>query len=485
MKIIRLKNRKGFSIVEIILAIAIFVASMTTILYLLVDVGNSNLQAADRFTASTIAESGLEATRNIRDSGWENLANGDHGLSIENGAWRFAGQNDVDESGRFNRQVSVSQISDDRKLITVAVNRIASLGRPLSVSFSAYLTNFMRTTIMPPSWNSPQILGRAGTGVASGSRNPFGVFVLGDFAYMSADRPGTNLPEFFIFNISNPSSPTLVGSLSTGKRVYGLWVSGNYAYLATQANGNYRPELIIVKIEDKAQPAIVARVTLTGSAFAKDVVVNGNYAYVSTLSNSSGAEFFVVNISDPEHPGGVVGSREFSADVNAVSFSSDLIFAATSNNSREIQVINVQNPASPTNPKYYDNPGNADGSDILVSGNNLFLTTKNNSSNPNLAILSLDISDLNNIIISALGQMSVASDINALAYDGLGKQLFLATSLSSEEIKIVDIANPALPNTKANLDLPATAVALFYNEANLFVAQNQVSEQLIIVGPGQ
>ena len=84
-------KKSGYVIIEVLLAMAIFVSSGTAITYLLIDAGASNLRAKDRVLASTFAEAGLEAAKNIRDSGWDNLTPNNHGLVLQDGAWAFLG----------------------------------------------------------------------------------------------------------------------------------------------------------------------------------------------------------------------------------------------------------------------------------------------------------------------------------------------------------------------------------------------------------
>lgn len=477
-------SKKSFTIVEVLLAVALFVATGTVAVYLLIDAEYSNQQAKDRFSASTIAEAGIEATRSIHGEGWGNLTNGNHGLLLANGVWNFSGESDTDTSGRFSRQINISQISDDQKLITSTVSRISGIARPLTISFSTYLTNYLKISQMPPSWDKPAVVGTAGTGVASGDRNPFDIFVLGNYAYIGADRPDAQSSEFFIFDISNPNSPFLSGSLATGKRICGVYVVGDYAFLATQASASNRPELVIVDVGNKIAPIVSSRITLQGSAYAKDVFVNGNYAYVSTLNNSGG-EFYVVDVTNPGNPAGILGTAELGGNVNAISYSNNLVYAATSHNSREMQIINVANPTSPSVVKTYDNPGSADGTDILISGSNLFITTKNNGSNRNYASFSVDASNPSNIQLSEISQINLAININALSYDAGNNQIFLATELPTEEIKMYDVTDPSAPAPKIGVDLPANPTALFFNSTYLFAAQNLADQQLVIIGPGQ
>ncbi len=140
------KGKPGFTIVEILLAIGVFVLSATTITYLLVDASASNQQGSDRIVASTLAASGLEAARNIRDSGWNNLTAGDHGLALANGVWTFSGTSDTDASGRFSRKVSISSVSSDKMLVTSTVNWSSNPTHPVSISFSTYLENWSQYT---------------------------------------------------------------------------------------------------------------------------------------------------------------------------------------------------------------------------------------------------------------------------------------------------------------------------------------------------
>ncbi|TSC94699.1 MAG: hypothetical protein Athens101428_214 [Candidatus Berkelbacteria bacterium Athens1014_28] len=477
------RKKSGYAVIEILLAAAVFVTIGTSIVYLLIDSGYSNLQGRDRVLAANFAQSGLEATRNIRDSGFDKLTIGNHGLALQNGSWAFSGESDIDQSGRFSRQIQISAISADRLLVTSNVNRIAGISRPLNITFSTYLNNWNKTTLLPPSWNTPQIVGIGSTGETTGNRNPFGIFVLGNYAYLVADQPSSTGSEFFIFDISNPQTPTLTGKVLTGKRVYSVFVSGNYAFLTTQAQGSTRPELVVVDISNPATPTIVSRTSFNGNNYAKDIVVVGNYAYITTL-NSNSREFIIVNVTDPVHPVTTpVGSLELGSNVNALNINGNYAYLATANDSGEIRIINISNPAVPTLVKTYNNPGLADATEVLFSNDKLFLSTLTNSgTNPNFVILSLNPSDLS---IAVIGQTQLAGNINGIALDEAGNQVFTATSLSSQEFVLLDITNQAAPVIKSSLNLIGAAVAINYNGSYAFMAVNDLIQQLFIIGQGQ
>ncbi|MFM6073254.1 MAG: hypothetical protein ACKPB9_16970, partial [Dolichospermum sp.] len=56
--------------------------------------------------------------------------------------------------------------------------------------------------------------------------------VVGNYAYVADDTSGLQ-----IINISNPSSPTLVGTIDTPNYAHNVAVVGNYAYVANNATG--------------------------------------------------------------------------------------------------------------------------------------------------------------------------------------------------------------------------------------------------------
>lgn len=78
-------NKKGFSLVEIMLAICIFAIFAVGITYLSLDTLNRDSKVVLNSEAMHYAQEGLEVVRNIRDRNFLSLTNGDHGLVLNNG----------------------------------------------------------------------------------------------------------------------------------------------------------------------------------------------------------------------------------------------------------------------------------------------------------------------------------------------------------------------------------------------------------------
>jgi len=103
-------NKSGFSLVEIIIAIAIFSIIVAGGLTGFIPVLNQNRQSTEVIQASRLAEEGLEAVRSIRDRNFALLSEGNSGIGISNNLWNFSGVSDI--TGKFTRQISLVSTTD-------------------------------------------------------------------------------------------------------------------------------------------------------------------------------------------------------------------------------------------------------------------------------------------------------------------------------------------------------------------------------------
>ncbi|MBI3290828.1 type II secretion system protein, partial [Candidatus Falkowbacteria bacterium] len=91
----RSRDRRGFSLVEVILAIALFSLFATALIGILMSSYGSDFQAREREKATLYAQEGLEAVKSIRRQAWNLLLNGDYGLDNSSGHWQFSGNSDL------------------------------------------------------------------------------------------------------------------------------------------------------------------------------------------------------------------------------------------------------------------------------------------------------------------------------------------------------------------------------------------------------
>lgn len=134
----------GQSLVELLVAIAIFVIVVSTLLFLVLDSYVAGRLASEITQANFLAEEGLEAARSIRDNDWVDLINGDHGLMIFGGNWQFSGGSEVID-GKFTRVVRVEEINSDRKKVTSQITWQFTETRVQEVKLITYLTNWAKS----------------------------------------------------------------------------------------------------------------------------------------------------------------------------------------------------------------------------------------------------------------------------------------------------------------------------------------------------
>ena len=107
----------------------------------------------------------------------------------------------------------------------------------------------------------------------------------GNYLYIAHGYEGID-----VVDVSNPSSPNLVGNGSTANRALDISLEHPYAYVADRYGG-----LQILTIEDPLSPSVVGSLPSLGHAYGVDI--DDQHAYVSDTSN-----LYVVNIESPSTP---------------------------------------------------------------------------------------------------------------------------------------------------------------------------------------
>ena len=103
--------KKGVNLVEIIMATTVFSIVVFTFVTALSYGMESIVFAGDRNKATFLAEEGLEAVRNIKDSDFDNLSDGTYGVDDDGSVWSLSGSSDV--NGEFVRELTLSALSPE------------------------------------------------------------------------------------------------------------------------------------------------------------------------------------------------------------------------------------------------------------------------------------------------------------------------------------------------------------------------------------
>jgi prepilin-type N-terminal cleavage/methylation domain-containing protein len=140
-----LKNKKsGFSLLELVLAIAIFSLSSFALATMLIDSNISVRLSTERTEALFYAKEGVEAMRSIRNNNpWAYLTEGEHYLDESGETWALTDIPNI-LADKYTRVISIEDLPDDpnTKNITVTVGWDINSGRTASVNLETVLTNW-------------------------------------------------------------------------------------------------------------------------------------------------------------------------------------------------------------------------------------------------------------------------------------------------------------------------------------------------------
>jgi autotransporter-associated beta strand protein len=158
--------QRGFSVIEVILAAALFMIFSTGTLTLVLQGFSSNRLGEEEAIANQYASEGIEAVRSIRNQSYSSLINSAGTGVIKNGSgvWAFSGSNNT--FGKYTRVITITDVQRDgsgnvvssggtvdanTKKATVTVSWNFSPTRNNSIVLSSYLTNWKAQIPVVPS----------------------------------------------------------------------------------------------------------------------------------------------------------------------------------------------------------------------------------------------------------------------------------------------------------------------------------------------
>lgn len=433
----RTSNQAGFSLVEVLLAVTVFGMLVTALVGAIIYARSSTATAGNRARAAAIAEEGLEAVRTIRDANFATLADGTYGLAQSANQWVLSGSQDITDV--YTRQIVIASAGTNRKTVTSRV--IWPQGATSAqLDVTSLFTNRFAAI---KSWVNTTL---AGSYNAASTNNAIKVAISGNYAFVvRAD----GAPDFMVINITNPASPTLVGSLSLAGVPTNVFVSGNYAYVT---NTSDTTELQIINITNPAAPSLTGSFNATNAADANDVWVSGNYAYVVRSTNAGTAEFTIVNVTNPAAPSsaGVYGNA---ITMREIWVNGNYAFIATDSDTQELLVLNITNPASPSLAGSLNLAGTSNaltidgfGTTALI-GQGAVVHAVNATTPTSPAVLGS---------VTSTG----SGVVNSIDTNNTNTFAFIGTAATAAEFQVINIANTASMSIADTVDLTGTASAI-------------------------
>lgn len=159
----------------------------------------------------------------------------------------------------------------------------------------------------------------------------------------------------YVVDVSNPSTPMIVGFVDTPGEAQGVFILDNYAYIADASSG-----IRIIDVMNAAAPKEIGFYDTLGTA--SGIFVSGIYIYVA--DGDRGLRILSNNPFSPTELG-FIDTPGWASDVYVSNN-----YAYVADNSGGLRVINVTNPSNPIEVGFYG----SEGSNVFVSGNYTYLS---------------------------------------------------------------------------------------------------------------
>ncbi len=459
-------DEAGQSLIEILVAISIFVLSMTAAFQLMFGGQSLSVDAVNAQLSSDYIQEGTTAVRAIRDREWAELTDGNHGLVFQNNEWMFGSTSVNNTKDIFTRTVSISTINENIKIATTTVTWQVNSGRIQKIETVEQLTNWeslsyssCRQENITGDWSHPVSLGSGDLG--SGNQ---GTDVLAKLPYVfvSGVSSTASKPDIFSFNVSNPLSPTLADSLDIGAGgINAIYIKGNYLYAASP---NDSKELVIFDISDPANITEVGSLGLSGSTDAMSVIVFENTAVIGRLSTAS-EEISFINVSDPALPVLIRGDLSNNGDIRDFAITGNIFYVISKQSDEDVWIYDITNTLNPIRLGYHDISGTTEDISVFVQyrgGANLLVG--------NIGDELIVLGATNTISqIYTRGRISLGGDVNDIVCV-VGNLAFLATANSGKEFIVVNTNNLDNITEYASLNFPQVATGIDFADNKVFMS---------------
>ena len=500
--------RSGQSLIEVIVAMGIFVLFVSAFAHLNLGAYDGGRQGREQTIAAHYAMEGLEATRSIAQAEFTDLSDGTYGLDDTSGVFAFSGSTNV--LGKYTRTVEVASVqrnaSDqivpsggtvdaDTKQITSTVTWNVQDGRSNTVQFVTLLTNwgavqwvvdlladftalYRNSTATRSSVDGEGLMAVGGDLTAPSAYFSFDASGSADISDMHIDTAADRLyatflgsPHFRSYDISHVSGQqlTLSGSVNMGASTNGFVLGTNYAYVLTNGNS---AEVRSVRLSDMQ---IVSTVNLDGPENPYDIWIleSANRIYIAREDDEEEADFAEIDISNPESLS-VVEEQDIGTDVNGISASGGYAYLVTDSNSQELIIMDLSDHST----EGCNLTGNENATSVHIVNNRLFIGRNGTNFDEFLEFtLATTCAGLG----SAVREVDLPGDVLSMHIDVNRNLAFIAIDDDGEELQIVNLHNNSVTTYDAAGagGLTCGAVTGFGNYVYLGCEDNTSTIQLV------
>jgi type II secretory pathway pseudopilin PulG len=521
-----LRNSKlpsGFLLIEMVVTISVIIVIVSSILTLYSFVFNNERRENNKLQASLLAQEAMEAVSFVARYDWNEMQDGTWHPEIEDAVWKLDTGSELLDN-RFTRSIVIDPVSraqtsnghaygeivavggtDDpeTKLVTVMVTWTEGLLGARDVTYEMYQardesllfsqvdwsggpgqTDFVDSSMFASGdnvdYSAPGVLALAGSFITwdnatttaefdlPGNVNAASVFVVGETLYIGTldNNPGGNA-ELYIFDISDLSSPLLLGSIDIGDDVNDIYVDGSYAALASSSNTG---ELQIYDISAPASITLIRSIDLPTNDNGLSLDVSNGVLFLA-----QGGTVYSFDYTDPTDPLQVDSLVVGSGVLYEVSAQGNKVYVASDIDDREFAVIDASDPANIVEIGRVDLPSNRQAIAVYAFGFYAFLGTTNDGAHPEFYMFR--ISDPFNPVVA--GTYEVGEKLATVS--ALSNFAFVGSNLGGDDVLVLDVTDPLNILIDTGYEIKGTATAVFPTPEAIYLATTSNDSELIIV----
>lgn len=347
--------KKGFLIIEIIIALSIFML-LSSVLSMLVFQYQGLLQGYSlRIKALALTQEYLSDSLEEIQQDFYNMAS-------------YSAYKDG-----FEINVSILDIDNFTKKSQVEVS-YSSQGRKATVVLEGLQTDVVggegQSSCRPiqdkEKWKNPMV-NSIDILTLVPSIYPTDIDMVGNYIYITSDSATAADPDLFIFDVSDKAHVRLISSLQTGPGLLSLQVVGRKIYVG---NSSINSQLQIIDISDKSNPRLMYSYKLPGvysdaTTVGNKIFYKQGRVYLGTRKSQIAELHLIDVINAPQE----IASYEIGSAVNDLLAYKDVLYVATPDNAAEVKVFSLANGLEEVNS--YDFLGSSGGANAL----SLFLNT--------------------------------------------------------------------------------------------------------------
>ncbi len=373
------KIATGFSTLELVIAFALIILSLTAIIELVFSAESLSIDSQLSSKALSKAEDLLKsqsllAVNNFYSiNSFSSVLDGDYSKSLE-----------VVNIDQYTKQLSakvkwqVGGKNNSVELNTLIIDKAGVLGGD---GCSQQVSG---------DWKNPQIVNIDLAQIAGlvGNYSISSIDAYKGRLYVGVDSTTNKTdPTLFIFDIASTTAPLLLSAidndLTVQAGIVAIKVVGNYAYLATKSSYS-RGQLQIVNIGANTPLVIktykVPIINSLGSSkgLGSSIFYKNNLVYLGLTKTDSEKEFNVIDVTDPINPV-LKSSYSIGNGINAISGRGNYAYLAHptvigQNPQEQLTVLDVFNSAQPvrTGGFYFNGSSGGNGKSLYLLGNELY-----------------------------------------------------------------------------------------------------------------